>query len=218
MSLIFQKTYAIATPRHQLHLECRAGLIKRDKIKTNKRLFSDLCKKGCPANFNKKYSCPPVSPDFKNYFPQNKQLLVLLLKIDLEQLANASYTSYHRLRIANAVLKSKIDKLMQALEQALGGRCLSSGACRLCRPCRKKLGQPCHHPDKLRFAPEALGVDCNQLTRDLFNLPLLWYKDKKAPPYTAVVSALLLPKSFVSPKNLAQKLAKEISLVLMNKK
>ncbi|MBU2638010.1 MAG: DUF2284 domain-containing protein, partial [Nanoarchaeota archaeon] len=56
--------------------------------------------------------------------------------------------------------------------------------------CKKALNKPCRYPDKMRFSLESLGVDCNQLTEDVFNFPLLWYKDKTAPEYTSVVCAL----------------------------
>ena len=37
--------------------------IEKDKIKTDKKRFLEMCKNGC-KNYNKKYSCPPKSPDF----------------------------------------------------------------------------------------------------------------------------------------------------------
>jgi predicted metal-binding protein len=179
----------IATQQHKFRLECYYDFIGISSVKTNKALFLDMCKKGC-RNFNNKYSCPPLSPEFSSYVKNNEFLLVVLLKIELSQMSGKN--EYHKLRIGNAVIKPRLEKIMRMLEANLGSKFLSTGACRLCKPCQKKLGKPCKHPDKMRFSLESLGVDCNKLTEDLFKFHLLWYKDKKAPEYTAVVCALPL--------------------------
>lgn len=176
---------AIKTPRHKLKLECHYSIINVKDVKTQKELFSNMCKSGC-KNFNKKYSCPPCSPGFHSCTKGYALLLVLLLRIRLNQLKD--YRDYHKLRVGNAVIKPRIEKVMRALET--NNKFLGTGACRLCKPCKKALNKPCRYPDKMRFSLESLGVDCNQLTEDVFNFPLLWYKDKTAPEYTSVVCAL----------------------------
>ncbi len=185
------KEVTIDTPRHTLKVDCYYNYVSVDKIKTDKNLFSEMCKLGC-KNFNKKYCCPPHSPNFSSCIKDYKYLLVLLLKINLNQLSKYGYKDYHKLRIGNAVIKPRIEKVMRLLENNFNSRFLSTGACRLCKPCQRKLGKPCKHPDKMRFSLESVGVDCNQLTEKVFNFPLLWYKDKKAPEYTAVICALPL--------------------------
>ena len=175
----------IRTPKHSLKIECHYDIIDINKVKTNKELFAKMCKDGC-RNFNKKHSCPPSVLDFKNYTNGYNKLLVVLLRIHLNQLGE--YRQYHRLRIGNAVIKPRIEKIMRLLED--NSKFLGTGACRLCKPCKKALNQPCKYPSKMRFSLESLGVDCNQLTEDAFHFPLLWYKDKTAPEYTSVVCAL----------------------------
>ena len=157
-------------------------------VKTDKALFFNMCKGGC-RNFNNKYSCPPCSPHFLQYTKNYKHLLVVLLKINLDQL---NYKEYHKLRVGNAVIKPRIEKLMRSLEKNFDSKFLSTGACRLCKTCQKKLGKPCKRPKQMRFSLESVGVDCNKLVEDVFGFPLLWYKNKKAPEYTSVVSALPL--------------------------
>lgn len=179
----------VSTPRHRLRIDCYYGFISVDKVETDKTLFSDMCRSGC-KNFNGKYCCPPNSPDFLSCIRGYGSLLVLMFMIDLNQLSEYGYKDYHRLRIGNAVIKPRIEKVMRSLERDIGGRFLGTGACRLCKPCRRKIGEPCKYPDKMRFSLESVGVDCDKLTRELFNIPLLWYKDRKAPEYTAVMCAL----------------------------
>lgn len=175
----------IKTPRHSLKIECHYDITDISRVKTNKELFAKMCRDGC-RNFNKKHSCPPSMLDFKKYTKGYDKLLVVLLRIHLNQLKE--YRQYHRLRVGNAVIKPRIEKIMRLLEG--NSRFLGTGACRLCKPCKKSLNQPCKYPDKMRFSLESLGVDCNQLTKDTFHFPLLWYKDKTAPEYTSVICAL----------------------------
>lgn len=177
----------IKTPKHNLKADCYLEIININEIKVRKKLFYNMCMEGC-RNFNNKYCCPPSAPRIKDYVESNEYLITMLLKLDLNQLPD--YKDYHKLRVANAVLKSRIEKIMRHMENKLGGRFLSTGSCRLCHPCRKKKGEKCAHPEKMRHSMEALGIDCNHLSTLLFNIPLLWYKNKKAPEYTSVICAL----------------------------
>jgi predicted metal-binding protein len=188
MANLSLKTITVNTPRHKLDVECYFDFVSASEISVQKELFSAMCKQGC-SNFGKKYSCPPLSPDFNHYVKNNK-LLVLLLKTDLSQLS--AYKPYHRLRVANAVLKSRIEKIMRSLEENTDTKFLGTGACRLCKPCHRKKGLPCNHPDKMRYSLESLGVDCNKLAKDLFGIPLQWYKSKTCPEYTCVMCAIPL--------------------------
>ena len=174
--------FKVVTPKHELEIKYYSDVIEKSKIKVDKQLFLDLCKKGC-VNYDKKYSCPPFSPLFNNYV-KSDFLLVVMFVLDLNQF---DYKEYFKIKIGNAVLKSQIEKVMRKF-----GLYLSTGACRLCKPCKRKLMQPCKYPSKRMYSLESLGVDCNDLCLKLFNVPLKWYKDKKAPPYTSVVCAVPL--------------------------
>lgn len=186
-------SFTINTPKHRLLVKYRYGTIHKDRVKVDKELFYQMCKDGCP-NFNQKYTCPPLSPDFKTFMKLYDQLFVLLFTLNLDQYHNTEYREYLKLQISNAVLKSKIEKIMRELETITVTPFLGTGSCRLCKPCQKKLNLPCKHPEKRRYSLEALGVDCNILCEKLFAVPLLWYKDKHAPRYTSVVCGLPLKK------------------------
>jgi predicted metal-binding protein len=179
------KTFYIQTPKHNLKIESYSGFIETSKVKVDKGCFDKMCKEGC-ANFGRKYSCPPCSPLFNTHVKE-KYLFVLLLKLDLDQF-DSSYREYLKLQAGNAVLKSKIEKVMRALEG--DGKFLATGSCRLCKPCKLKLKKPCKYPEKRRYSLESTGVDCDWLSKELFNVPMLWYKDKKAPKYTSVICGL----------------------------
>lgn len=177
--------FFIETPKHKLKVEAHYKIVNKNAVKVDKKFFENKCKT-C-RNYNKKYSCPPLSPEFNSYVDCDK-LLVLMLKMNLNQLDGFDYNEFHKIRIGNAILKPKIEKIMRELGG--GSKFLSSGACRLCKPCQLTLKKPCKHPDKRRYSLESLGVNCDALSKDLFGTPLLWYKDKKASEYTLVICAL----------------------------
>ena len=182
------------TPKNKFNIEVYYDFIEKSKVKTNKQLFSEMCKSGC-KNYNKKYSCPPFSPNFEDLIKnQNKEgLFVVLFQCNLTQINS---TEYNKLRIANVVMKSKIDKIMRLLEKEFNTIFLSTGSCRLCKPCKLVLKQPCKHPDERRYSLESTGVDCKALSENLFGTKLLWY-NKKAPEYTCVLCGILVDKNDV---------------------
>ena len=177
----------IKTPKNKFDVEIYSKFILKQEIKTDKKLFNEMCKQGC-KNYNKKYSCPPFVPNLIELIKSKQGMYVVLFKCDLNQINS---TEYNKMRIANVSMKSRSIKLMRILEQKFNTIFLSTGSCNLCKPCKLKLGKPCGHPDKRRYCLESTGVDCDKLCKDLFNVPMLWYKDKKAPKYTCVVCGLV---------------------------
>ncbi|MBR9677659.1 hypothetical protein GOV04_05965 [Candidatus Woesearchaeota archaeon] len=186
------KLLFVKTPKHKLTIEYDHAFVQSKDVIVKKTLFEKMCLQGC-SNYNNKYSCPALSPNFKEYTKEHDKLFILMMSMNLNQLLD--YKEYLKLQLGNSVLKSQVEKLMRSLEKKYNTKFLSTGSCRLCKPCKKKNSLPCKHPTKMRFSLEALGVDCDYLTTTLFNKPLLWYKNKKAPTYTLVVCALPLKTS-----------------------
>jgi len=153
-----------------------------------KERFHLLCKEGCP-NYEKKWSCPPYAPAYEHFTNKYKYIQVVMLLTEMEHF-DYIRQEYLKVKAANSVLKSRVDK---ALRRSMKEEefYISTGSCRLCKPCKKKENQPCAHPDKRSFSFEALGIDVSEMTTELFQTELVWYKDKKAPKYTCVVAGLL---------------------------
>lgn len=202
------KKISVETSKHTFVIECHHEFIKINDVKTDKELFLRMCQNGC-KNFNNKYSCPPFSPSFEKVTVGCKNMLVIMLKMDTSQADK--YNEYHRLRIGNAILKSRIEKIMRNLETRTGGKYIGTGSCGLCRPCQKKLNKPCKYPDRMRYSLESLGVDCNNLAKKLFGKELFWFRNGKAPTYTSVICGLPL-------KNMTKKqdVIEELKKILVN--
>ncbi|MFA5992780.1 MAG: DUF2284 domain-containing protein [Candidatus Pacearchaeota archaeon] len=186
-------SFKVNTAKNKFNINYVYDYISKDQVKTDKVLFAKMCKTGC-VNYNKKYSCPPFSPDFSLLSKDSDGLFVVLFVVKLDQIKS---TEYNKIRIANVVMKSKINRLMRDLETNFKTKFLSTGSCNLCKPCNCKLKLSCKHPDKKRYSLESVGIDCNNLSETLFNTQFLWYKEKNAPAYTSVICGLLCNKKDV---------------------
>lgn len=180
------------TPTKKLILNLNYSICETNELYTfqNKEYFKKLCEDGCP-NFGKKWSCPPYSPNFKEYSKNYKYCLVSLIYCNLNQL-NYTKTEYMKIKASNSILKSKMDKFMRYLESENSGLLISNGSCRLCKPCNCKLSLSCKKPNLKRYSMESLGLNVSDISKYLFNHELQWYKNKKSPSYSSVLSCLLL--------------------------
>ena len=151
-------------------------------------LFYALCNTGC-VNYNKKWSCPPHSPSYKDFSAGWEHLFILCARMELSQFSYVK-TDYLKVKAANSILKSRVDKFLRYIKTKYG-RYISTGSCRLCKPCKCKIGLPCAHSELMAYSFEAMGVDVSKLVIEQFQKPLLWYKPQCLPEYTSVVCGLL---------------------------
>lgn len=154
----------------------------------NKDLFSNLCNIGC-KNYNRKWSCPPHAPAFSIVSSHWSRIYVLYMRMPMHAFSGIK-NEYLRIKAANSMLKSRADRYMRALSGKYG-KYISTGSCRLCKPCKFQEGRPCMHPSLMAYSFEALGIDVGALVKEYFEQPLLWYKKGDLPEYTSVVCGLL---------------------------
>ncbi len=201
------QSYTIKTKNNNFNILVYSAFIKKKDIIVKKDFFNEMCRKGC-VNYGKKYSCPPFAINLNSILKENNGLYIVLFRLNINQIKS---TEYNKIRIANIVLKSRIIKLMRSLEDKFNTIFLSTGACGLCKPCKLKLNLPCKYPDKRRCSLEAVGIDCNFLCEKLFNFPLVWYKNKKAPEYACVLCGLICNEKEV--ENIQIELNKKLSIL-----
>ena len=150
--------------------------------------YRALCKFGC-KNYNRKWCCPPHAPSFSSYIQPWHNLCVVFLHVEMIYFADIK-NPYLRVKAANSMLKSRADKFVRKLSET-GGRAISSGSCRLCKPCHYQKNEKCAHPDIMAYSYEAMGVNVDALVQDCFGKPLLWYRNRVVPEYTSVVCGFL---------------------------
>lgn len=155
----------------------------------NQPLFYELCRTGC-KNFGQKWSCPPRSPTFSCMACTWAYLYVVYIRAPMAPFGDIK-NKYLQIKAANSMLKSRADKFGRHLATQYHGRYISTGSCRLCKPCKIKINAPCAHPDLMAYSFEALGIDVSALVNHCFATPLLWYKDGCVPTYSSVVCGLL---------------------------
>lgn len=155
----------------------------------NKQLFCELCQTGC-RNFNQKWSCPPHSPTFSAIAHTWSYLYVVYIRAPMAPFGNIK-NKYLQIKAANSMLKSRADRFVRHLAEQYPGRYISTGSCRLCKPCKIKMDMPCARPDLMAYSFEALGINVSALVDHCFTTPLLWYKDGSVPIYSSVVCGLL---------------------------
>lgn len=154
----------------------------------NKKKFDSLCRTGCP-NYGQKWSCPPYAPLYNDFSKQHRILCVVLLGLNMNELDYIKQ-DYLKIKAANSMLKSRVDKVLRMCVED-GERYISTGSCRLCRTCRKKLGETCAHVRLRTYSFEAMGVNVSAMIKDIFDVELLWYKRGTIPMYTCVAAGLL---------------------------
>lgn len=151
---------------------------------------SGLCQNGC-KNFGNKWSCPPFSKKYVDISSAYKYCYLILMYTNLEAFSDIT-NKYLRVKAANAILKSKCEKMARTYEDQCGGYSLLSGSCRLCQTCAKKRDLACRKPDKIRYSMEATGLDVEAICEEHFGHKLLWYSSpNKLPLYTSAVCCVL---------------------------
>lgn len=150
--------------------------------------FKELCKIGC-INYGNKWSCPPYAPSFMDFTKNYRHISICLLTINLNQFSYIN-NDYLKVKAANVILKSRIDRTLRKLKNEYN-HYISTGSCRLCKPCKCKISEKCAHPFLRTYSFEALGIDVSRMAKDFFDYDLLWYKKNHLPPYTCVVAGLL---------------------------
>jgi predicted metal-binding protein len=154
----------------------------------DKHKFDTMCVIGCP-NYERKWSCPPFAPAYLNFAARWKYLYIWLMQIKMYQFAYIK-NDYLKIKAANNILKSRADKYLREISLKYG-KYISTGSCRLCRPCKRKIGQSCTNPEEKTYSYEAMGIDVNALVEKYFSNKLLWYKRGQLPEYTSIVCGLL---------------------------
>ena len=154
----------------------------------NKEQFDVLCKDGC-VNYNKKWSCPPFAPAIEEFTQDWTHLYAMFMCINMAQFMHIK-NNYLQIKAANSILKSRADKFLRNMAGKYG-KYISTGSCRLCKPCKLKSNMPCAKPESMTYSFEAMGVDVAKLVADNFNRTLLWYRPEQLPTYTSVASGLL---------------------------
>lgn len=185
--MIKKTTINYDTTNNKFKIDILTSFLPIERVICDYEYFVDKCKVGC-KNYNKKYSCPPLSESFEKISKSYSYIVVNALKI-----YTIKYKSeYNTLRMINVIEKSVQRKIFDNL-CVKSVHFLENGSCRLCKICNYQKNLPCKYPSKARCSLEASGVNVNKLVQECFNYELQWYKKGTNifPEHISVVGGIL---------------------------
>ena len=154
----------------------------------------------CPR-YDTVWSCPPLPFDVDDYLAEFGWVNVLCAKIILSERAIAEADTPQKIKTVGweILLPVKLDmeEALRCMEQYIAGSVsLSSGGCNLCKVCSRKDGIPCRQPDKMRYSLDAFGFDLTAITKDMFDIDILWCKER-LPDYFTLIHPILTKDEMV---------------------
>lgn len=151
--------------------------------------FLEFCR-ACP-NFGMLWTCPTYDFDVTGFWQQYSRLTVYARKIYFAP----ETTQEEAMQIMEAVKADMSRELFQLEAMHPGTMSLSAGSCSICGKgnCTRPAGQPCRHPDQMRYSLESLGANVGLTCRKLMGLPLEWIEEGKVPSYFVLCAGLLWP-------------------------
>ena len=84
-------------------------------------------------------------------------------------------------------------ELYEMEKQHPGSVSLSAGSCSMCREegCTRSKGEPCRHPNLMRYSIESVGGNVGLTVSKLMGYELEWVEEGKVPSYFVLVGGLL---------------------------
>ena len=148
--------------------------------------YQSMCT-SCPY-YEKNYSCNTKAIDCDKFYASYKNIKIYLMKLTLDD--SEKIENYEELYI-NPSKDRFIDMLYKYEKKVPRGIFINPGPCRLCEVCTREQGISCRHRDKLRYSASAMGIDATKISKDLFNIDLLWAQNKKIPDYFCFIAVML---------------------------
>ena len=142
--------------------------------------------KECPG-FAGTWSCPSFSFDPRTFWAKYSRLHLIV-----DQLSNRGLPTVEQAQEQLTAQKRLFDREMLNLEKHVkGGYALAAQECMECKKCARLSGLPCLHPDRMRFALEAVGILAVDLVADKLGFPVLWSDGVSIPDYYVLVGGVL---------------------------
>ena len=159
----------------------------------NREKYMAYCRE-CPR-YNTVWSCPPLAFDVGAYLGRFAWVNVLCAKIVPSSRVITDADTPEKIKAVGweMLLSVKLDmeEKLRRLEKSLPGSVsLSSGGCNLCKACSRRDGIPCRQPDKMRYSLDAFGFDLTAITKDMFDIDILWCKER-LPDYFTLIHGIL---------------------------
>ena len=142
--------------------------------------------KACPG-YAGTWSCPNFSFDPRTFWAKYSRLHLIV-----DQLSNRGLSVVGQAQEQLTAQKRLFDREMLELEKNVrGGYALAAQECMECKRCARLSGLPCLHPDRMRFALEAVGILVVDLVPGKLGFPVLWSDGVTIPDYYILAGGVL---------------------------
>ena len=188
-------TFQHNTPsgNHLIHVEVYQTDTQTLLEHSSEETIRGLCK-NC-VNYDMKWCCPPYSKKISDIIKNYNNTILVLMSVEMDSFSKIK-NRYQQAKAANMILKSRCEKLARHIEFITSGYALLSGSCNLCKPCKRKINQPCQKSDRMRYSMESTGINVQTLIEAIAQHELKWYKKDTFLPYTSVVTMALNNKNY----------------------
>ena len=179
----------ITTLRSELAMsEFIAGFVDPER-------FLSMCAK-C-KNFGCTWACPPYDFDPMSIWQEYSRILLYAKKVCLPvEETEKTRPADELASVYKALLKPVADSIRKELlelEGAMpGSLALFAGGCDICQACTREKGEPCAHPELMRFSVESLGGDVIKSFGELLHERVLWAENGRLPEHFILMGALLM--------------------------
>ena len=148
--------------------------------------FLQYCKE-C-KNYDAVWSCPSYDFNPEDYWKEYDELLVVARKIIFGPEVDEARSYEIMLEV-----KDDMSRELYELEKTFPGSIsLSAGSCSMCKDgCTRVSGQPCRHPELMRYSIESIGGNVGKTVSKLMGYELEWIEEGKLPSYYVLVGGLL---------------------------
>ena len=195
VKILFQSQFQSTIPGAPVNIQVKAvNLLTADFLPyDHKASFAKLCREGCP-DYNRSWSCPPHSPDFRSEAAGRPQTLLVVYFADLGQFTRIP--AEQRIRQANTIMRLNMEKHLHGLEKIHQGRTLDGGICRYCAVCTcADQSGPCRWPQNMRCSMESLGLDVAAIAKDYLDFSLAWGTAADLPSHISAIGCLMTEKT-----------------------
>lgn len=150
------------------------------------------------TNFNQMWCCPSFDFDAESLTNGFNIVNVFgtTIEFDAETLEHGKSPRSAQVIADEAVgevLKTLLPQMFSLEAEVPGSRSFTF-RCTLCpQGCARSSGNPCRHPDKMRYSLEAVGFDVTAISHDLLGIDLEWSSDGSLPPRITLVTAVFRP-------------------------
>ena len=142
----------------------QAEIIETDKIVFD-AAFRPYCEENLCGQYGVNHSCPPdcdTPEQMKNKVLSYKNVLVVRTEWEI-----TDFTQIEKMREAKKSHNAAMFRLIEKLKlNGHSGFMIGASSCMLCDPCKRKIGEPCAHPEMMYSCMAAYCIYVKKLAED----------------------------------------------------